>query len=364
MLKAARLAMGIFILTHRYYALDGIRGLCAIGIAAYHFCRWHHVAEINSLGRYGVYVFFILSALTLCIVYDKTFSRSITFENLRKFFVARVARIYPLLVAVSLAAFAMTVASGQSIAQGIARFALTATGLFAFQAPGLSGNAQGVWSLGIEIMFYIVFPILCLLAANFRTFVLVAVAAMLLCAQIVSTSLLTSTGSFIGEWPLYALMLSFAFYFAAGFVIYRMPVRKSKTNLTVGLVLLFAVMLLSLVYSVRDESLLTFPIGFICPLACGFGIFLISNSQTPTWAIRPFEFFGKISYSAYLIHPFMLRVAGKIAGHANLGILAEAAIFAILTIGIAYASYEFWEMPMRLWIRNIEGAPIPRPSDI
>ena len=54
---------------HRHHALDLLRGLCAVGIATYHYLGQRGIAHLQSLGTFGVYVFFVLSALTMMLAY-------------------------------------------------------------------------------------------------------------------------------------------------------------------------------------------------------------------------------------------------------------------------------------------------------
>jgi peptidoglycan/LPS O-acetylase OafA/YrhL len=52
----------------RNHGLDLLRGLAALGIATFHFLADVGV-DIQSLGTFGVYVFFVLSGLTMMLVY-------------------------------------------------------------------------------------------------------------------------------------------------------------------------------------------------------------------------------------------------------------------------------------------------------
>jgi peptidoglycan/LPS O-acetylase OafA/YrhL len=89
---------------HRHHPLDLLRGLAALGIAAYHYLASIGIV-VESLGTFGVYLFFILSALTMTMVYGENFSTYIAVRDVRTFYWNRLTRILPLLAAVSLAWF-------------------------------------------------------------------------------------------------------------------------------------------------------------------------------------------------------------------------------------------------------------------
>ena len=57
------------------------RGLCAIGVAGYHYLSWEHGIAVESAGAFLVYVFFTISALTLMMVHTGDFARNIDFEG-------------------------------------------------------------------------------------------------------------------------------------------------------------------------------------------------------------------------------------------------------------------------------------------
>ena len=64
---------------NRIYSLDYLRGIMALLIMLYHYFSWHYSGFDSSdfMGRIGVYsvsMFYILSGLTLYVVYKKSCS--------------------------------------------------------------------------------------------------------------------------------------------------------------------------------------------------------------------------------------------------------------------------------------------------
>jgi len=61
----------------RSHGLDLLWGLAALGIAVYHFLYVAHGIAVESLGTFGVYLFFVLSGVTMMLFYGSTFSSAI-----------------------------------------------------------------------------------------------------------------------------------------------------------------------------------------------------------------------------------------------------------------------------------------------
>lgn len=76
----------------RLYALDALRGGCAISLMFYHLFAWNGT-NVFQIGTFGVYLFYVLSGFSMWYVYAE---RPLTPRMLRAFFLARFARIFPL----------------------------------------------------------------------------------------------------------------------------------------------------------------------------------------------------------------------------------------------------------------------------
>src|SRR5579862_10025551 len=84
---------------NRLASLDWQRGLLALSVMTYHLIEWrlYHLDSSKTLGRLGVYsvsMFFILSGLSMALVYNKYLC---DVQSSLKFFVRRIFRIWPLL---------------------------------------------------------------------------------------------------------------------------------------------------------------------------------------------------------------------------------------------------------------------------
>ncbi len=185
----------------RIYQLDAIRGLLAIGVMLYHVIP----AAPGALGTYGVYLFFTLSGWALEHVYGGQL-------NVGRFALARVARLAPLwlvVIAVSVVLFNRT---------NPVDILLNLTGLFGFMSPGATSIATGGWSIGIEVVCYVLFPLLTRLSV--RGLAVLTIAALAL--RFSWIALVWPPGATLAEvWVPYHQVPSFFVFFVAGMLLAR-----------------------------------------------------------------------------------------------------------------------------------------------
>jgi exopolysaccharide production protein ExoZ len=151
---------------HRLHALDLCRGLCALGVAAYHLSLWGNTelsplsrSLLALLGTYGVSVFFILSGYSLAHAYDRDFPGRIELGPLGAYIKRRIGRLAPLFVAVLVVSLAGKALLGGAKPIEPLTVLANATLLFGFADPAATPVIGG-WSIGVEVVFYVVFPLL------------------------------------------------------------------------------------------------------------------------------------------------------------------------------------------------------------
>ena len=320
----------------RHAALDGVRGLAALIVANYHWL--HHGAGITipSMGTFPVYLFFSLSALTMIFVYG---GRIDTREDVVAFYRNRVFRIMPLLALTSLA----TAALNHFDPEVTLRAVLTATGLFA-TAPGLLSVGNGAWSIGIELVFYAIFPIVAATVPGLRTRSLFAILAVLI---VIQQTYIWTIGT---SWAAYISPLTFAPFFAIGLLIHRAP--RSGGSLIAAALALFALASASLVVDVRGSAA-----AYLAAMAIAALVLWLAWRSEVSPAIEPLcDFLGRISYSLYLTHWFAFVVTRKL----GLGWPA----FIALAILAAWLCERWFERPVQIWLRQRAGrrAPVPQPA--
>lgn len=325
----------------RAYALDLLRGVCALGIAAYHYIYWTYGLDLESLALFGVYVFFVLSALSLMIRYGDTFRATIDRGALLDFYRNRAARILPLLSLMALVAFVYLEA--QQGGQSLAKAFLTGSGLFGLHMPGVMSNTPGAWSLGIELLFYALFPAVCLTvgAAGILP-VVIALAFLVFAQQVVIGALPPHTEP--AFWGQYALPLTFAPFFAAGIVVHKLG-NATWRGAWLGMLLCLAPIFSFTLFF--PDTLFSGGLPYIFLSAAAFGAVLFAYRWGLPVSLRPLaHFLGKISYGAYLSHWLVFEIAARISNHT-----LKAIVFAIGVPALALAIYHVYEMPARRWLR-------------
>jgi exopolysaccharide production protein ExoZ len=142
---------------NRIESLDWQRGLLAFAIMFYPLTGWqlHELDSSSLLGRLGIYgvsMFFVLSGLSMAIVYHRYIDGV---RSSASFFIRRVFRIWPLLWL----AVAFSVAAGLAAHKSPDWYvvAMNLTTAFGFVDPSLY-ISTGAWSIGNEMVYYALTP--------------------------------------------------------------------------------------------------------------------------------------------------------------------------------------------------------------
>jgi peptidoglycan/LPS O-acetylase OafA/YrhL len=334
----------------RVHSLDLVRGICALGVATYHFLSWRLDVVIESLGAFGVYTFFVLSALTMMLVYGQKFSSQISLGAVQTFYLNRVARLVPLLALVSVGSAAAQIAlfdapPGPAVVQAF----MTGTGLFGLHLPGLLSNTPGAWSLGIEAVFYLLFPVIAIASMNVRVGTLAVTALVLVLSQQVLIAFINAAGV-PDFWHYYATPLVFAPFFATGLVLYRWELRPRVAFLAVSLAALAAVFTFSIFF---PENLYRshgpyLTLQALSIAAVGFAY----RSEFPRRLEGVAGYLGDISYSLYLTHWFSYQAVALVSERFRLSPRVQFLFFAVVAVGVARVVFVAFERPARDMIRR------------
>ena len=334
----------------RVHSLDLVRGICAMGVATYHFLSWRLDFVIESLGAFGVYTFFVLSALTMMLVYGPQFGSQIGLGAIRAFYLNRVARLLPLLALVAVgSAVAQIVLLDAPPGPAVLRAYMTGSGLFGLHLPGLLSNTPGAWSLGIEAVFYLLFPVIAIASMNASAGTLVMAAVVLTASQQVLIVFISDVAA-SRFWDYYVTPLVFAPFFAAGLVLYRWEIRPRAGYLVVSLGALAAVFTFSLVfpgnlYASHGRYLILLA---LCIAAVGSAY----RSEFPGPLEKPAGYVGDISYALYLTHWFSYQAVDLLAQRLDLSPQVQFVGFAAVAVAVARVVFVAFERPARDGIRR------------
>lgn len=299
----------------RLHALDICRGVCALGVAAYHLSLWGETlipVELKSVlslfGIYGVSVFFILSGYSLAHAYNIHFSRQIEPARLIEFIRRRIGRLAPLFIFVVIFTVAGKVVLGGKAVDFLTLLA-NLTLLFGFANPA-SSPVIGGWSIGVEVVFYLIFPLLLVLR---KQVVLMLMAAVLLTAWISAD--IARHDALANGWGQYVSPANHWVFFCAG--VYARLYAHGSIIGTRSVHFLIWITLAVAIGACLGATELQIVTGWHRVLFTFLSVLLVA--LLGLISVRG-EFFQKLSvviggasYSLYLIHPlvfFVLR--GKI----------------------------------------------------
>lgn len=156
---------------HDLEGADALRFWAALAIILYHALLLPGIEPsgsfwvIRNFGGFGVPLFFALSAFVLCHGYH---GRLETADAMRGFYLRRLFRIGPLFYvvgAVSLAFF--YTAYGRVV--GTADLVTSATFTFGLFPQHHQGFVWASWSIGVEMLFYAIFPLLTVVVRDWRS---------------------------------------------------------------------------------------------------------------------------------------------------------------------------------------------------
>lgn len=350
----------------RLAGLEVLRGLAASGIVLFHLhAIYLPVPEgwirdvVKSLSA-AVPLFFALSAFSLLFGYANRLNGT---ADLGRFYARRAFRILPLFYA--LMAFQVLRELYQT--QWISLSTLFINALFLF--PFFPGQHESLvwagWSLGVEWLFYLIFPLMGLLARS----VPASAWALLLCwIANIAAARLSDTAGLAASYRSMSLPANLL-YFLSGTLAYALLLRArqrgqdsplpSWLRARSGRALLASLLLLALLkWAVPAQAQPLLPWSGISAIVILLWV-LLAHAGLPHWMSRPgMRTLGAISYGTYLIHPVVLwalQQQGVFAALARLTGLALPAFAcaSVLTLALvwalALASLRWLESPAIRW---------------
>lgn len=290
----------------RVEALDALRGLLALAVAAYHFFVFTHPFGgfarnvLVVLGIYAVQTFFIISGFCFFYLYADVDLSPRTWRGfyLKRFF--RIAPLYYVVIALSPLLDA-PVYPNPSIATVIENITLT----FGFVHPN-HAMIPGGWSIGVECVFYVLLPGMIWLTRPIGARI---VLMMLLFA-------LSVPGTFGGiesaqghqRFHAYVAVANHGFLFLLGGVIADLRratnIRLPPMATLVPATLLCLLVLWSSPFSDHLDAMVGFArVRYVAVV--GLAVWVIAHLRTSHGMLhRVLRHLGDWSYAVYLMHPF------------------------------------------------------------
>jgi len=325
----------------------------AFAVVVYHFAYWYQVFPagrfaaytIKKVGVYGVEGFFIISGFCFFYLYG---AEVLSARGLREFHLKRFFRIAPLYYLAVGANLACNLVAGP---QHSPRMILeNATFTFGLIHPNHS-LVVGGWSIGIEYVFYLVFPLLAWGAARSRLFLVAGTLALLACTVPTTFRGIAAIPAYDQKFHLYVQVVNHGFLFFLGGVIAQ--VRRAwqvRVNTPVFLLLATA-LLLAFTLKYRNfyddfDIMVGWPRYYFL-LVCAAAVALFAFYDVPDSPLKTAgKWLGEISYSVYVLHPLVQegikRAFAAEAGNPWVGFTLGL----VLTLALSTLTYRVIEKPM------------------
>jgi peptidoglycan/LPS O-acetylase OafA/YrhL len=358
-------------------ALTSLRFVAALLVFSWHCVPTRRISVTFSFGYLGVAFFFLLSGFILTYTYHSEFGERLRWERIRAFYAARVARVYPLhlaMIAPMVACLAYlgtnevwsAVAERTRLQEVVAQVALlqswSPVGAIHFGANGPA------WSISVEAFFYAVFPFVAFgLLRLFRTsppHVVLLGAGAVWMAQLV---LLWPQQATVDDWRWYVFPPARLVDFVVGIMLAIAYLRSDERKpwplrgTSAEILALAAVVLL--VY-----------VSPFVPLSVRFSAWVM-----PAWCATIFVFAGRRgALSRLLAHPVLVRL-GEVSFAFYLSHLAVVALVSRglgwdhplvmpiafgCTLAASFALYHGLERPLRTRVRDLLMQRVQRQSTL
>jgi len=322
--------------------LDGLRGLAVIFVFIFHL----NETGVMKGGFIGVDIFFVISGFIMTkILYQSIENHQFSY---RTFIAARIARLYPALICVLLVSLIVgyliytpdyylnSAKSGFSALLSYSNW-LFSKGVGYWNLDQVTDPFLHTWSLGIELQFYLVWPVIMLLFIQLsRNFWLITGFLLIILASLGSSYFFGA----IQNHPTLAFFSTFSriFEFAIGglLVVYQHKLPRINERITSSMISEVIVFsgLGFLVFSAMyfDKNTLNYPnwITVLIVIATMLCINNAAHARYSGWILRNKLMLGigLLSYSIYLVHWPLIVFARYIFNGID-GVIMYSSIIAI-----------------------------------
>lgn len=339
--------------------IDALRGLAILGVLMVHTREYGHfnvpdmIGNVIGQGARGVQLFYLVSAFTLFLSF-KNRKHHEKFP-IRNFFLRRLFRIAPIYY-IGICYYLFQDGLGPRYWLGdetqITTSNIVSNFLFlhAFNPYWITSVVPGGWSIGVEMTFYAVLPLVLARVKNLNqafSFFIFSILAKLILQIVFMRLQLISDDRLWGEY-LFLYFPSQLPVFCLGVLLYFTLIEgEGLGNVSAKSVFFFSCLMLVQLGTgthIIFSNHILFGIGFL--------LFAFALSVYPTRIIvnTIISYIGKISFSMYIVHFAVLHWLSRLTvidcvGSGALNFLLSYFIVSVLTIIIASLLYYTIELP-------------------
>ena len=192
----------------RLTSLDALRGAAIFLVIAFHvskaFPTTQTIGKLLTIGNIGVQLFFLISAITMCYMWDKRRGEPLP---IRKFYIRRGFRIAPAFWFALLFYTALKILSPSGLGDiGPLDIGLTAFFLHGFSVHAINLVVPGGWSIAVEMSFYVIFPFLVMKIRSVNWRLVIAFMVYLVCIALTEVAKRFLTGDGVDGFLYYCML--------------------------------------------------------------------------------------------------------------------------------------------------------------
>jgi peptidoglycan/LPS O-acetylase OafA/YrhL len=327
----------------QYLALDGLRGLAALAVVAFHVYAADNPALPFSSAYLAVDLFFALSGFVLSHAYDERLAGGLSLQGFMRLRLIRIYPAYLIGLGLGVAGYLLTWPAfslkklSEAIVAGLTFAPVT---LYLEDAPAAYPLDGPAWSLSFELIATFVFALL-YSRLNRATLTIIVLAAALALVEVAirhgDLNVAWQTAHVWGGLP------RVFFPFFVGVLLHRLKPGGVKK---LGPVMVLLTML-ALALPVPERMHAAYDIGVVMVL---FPVTLVGLAGWKPAGVsaRAAQLLGKVSYPLYVIHEPCILLLRHVIRNAS---PADKAIFYGLTVvgleAVAWLIAEFYEGPVR-----------------
>jgi len=340
----------------KYYGIELLRFFSSVGIMVYHYSTsffylnlgnaYPFSSSLNLIyiyGDYAVSTFFVISGL----VFSNIYLRQNNNESLKKFFIKRFARLYPLhiltliLILFLQLIFLQTSGSFQ-LYPFIDLYHFILHVFFAYGWGLEEGRAfnSPIWTVSLEVVIYFIFFFSIKLIKKYKIFLVLFIYCILLFIDKGQFSQ-TSIARFLNHVE----FIGFCKLFFSGVFVFLITEKFKNFNY----LMIFSILGIALSFVGN------FKLYLFCPNLLLFFV-LIDNFKIINKIKELFQLLGSLTYSIYLFHTVTFLIAFFILSNTNTIDLFYSnyffIIYLLVTILISFYSFTYFEKPINIKIRK------------